>query len=87
MLRVLNSEAHQARETATVARMAEVKAERTQFLNSEEGESLSIDDLQDIYCQVKGEERVKHNFSLNTKSKSGEITDYLESRRPFGATE
>ena len=87
MLRVLNSEAHQAREAETVARMAEVKAERTKFLNSDEGESLSIDDLQDIYCQVKGEERVKYNFSLNTKSKTGEITDYLESRRPFGATE
>jgi flagellar basal body-associated protein FliL len=87
MLRVLNSEAHQKREADTEARMAEVVSERTKLLNSEEGESLSIDDLQDIYCQVKAEERIKYNFSLNTKSKTGEITDYLESRRPFGATE
>ena len=65
--------------------MEEVIEERTKYLNHTEGESLSIDDIQDIYCQVKGEEREKYNFSLNTRGKTGDITDYLESRRPFGA--
>ena len=87
MLRVLHDQGHQQRMANTEARMEEVKAERTKYLNSKEGESLSIDDLQDVYCQVKAEEREQHNFSLNTKSKTGDITDYLETRRPFGAAQ
>lgn len=87
MLRVLHDQGHQQRIADTEARMEEVKAERTKYLNHEEGESLSIDDLQDIYCQVKAEEREKYNFALNTKSKTGDITDYLETRRPFGAAQ
>ena len=85
MLRVLHDQGHKQRIEDSAARMEEVKAERTKMLNSEEGESLSIDDLQDIYIQVKAEERERYNFSLNTKSKTGEISDYLETRRPFGA--
>ena len=69
----------------TEARFDEVRAERNSYLNHEEGEKLSSDDLQDIYCQVKGEERVKYNFDLNTRTKTGDISDYLEARRPFGA--
>ena len=87
MLRVLHDQGHQQRQAETEARMKEVKAERTKYLNSKEGESLSIDDLQDVYCQVKAEERERYNFSLNTKSKTGDITDYLETRRPFGAAQ
>ena len=87
MLRVLHDQGHQQRQEETAARMEEVKAERTKYLNHKEGESLSIDDLQDVYCQVKAEERERHNFSLNTKSKTGDITDYLETRRPFGAAQ
>ena len=57
------------------------------MLNSKEGECLSVDDLSDVYMQVMGEQRNKGNFSLTTKSKEGEISDYLETRRPFGATQ
>ena len=67
--------------------MAEVMAERSQYLNRAEGESLSTDDMQDIYCQVKAEEREKYNFNLNTRSRTGEIQDYLEVRRPYGANQ
>ena len=84
-LRVSHSEAHQTRLADTKARMEEVIEERTKQLNHEEGETISWDDYQDIYCQVKGEERAKHNFELNTKNKTGDIADYLEVRRPFGA--
>ena len=87
MLRLAHSEGHQQRAADTRARMQEVMAERTQMLNSAEGESLSTDDMQDIYCQVKAEERERHNFSLNTRTKTGDISDYLEARRPFGATQ
>jgi len=56
-------------------------------LNTAEGESLSLDDMTDIYCQAMGEHRNKTNFSLSTKTKTGEINDYLEVRRPFGAAQ
>ena len=85
MLRVLHSEAANARKTELNERLQEVAAEKTKYLNHEEGESLSVDDMQDVYCQVKGEQREKHKFSLATKGKNGDIADYLETRRPFGA--
>jgi len=87
MLRVAHSDGHQQRIEDSANRMEEVKAERTKLLNHNEGELLSIDDIQDIYIQVKGEEREKYNFALNTKSKNGDISDYLEARRPFGAAQ
>lgn len=55
MLRVLHSEAANARKTELNERLQEVAAEKTKYLNHEEGESLSVDDMQDVYCQVKGE--------------------------------
>ena len=87
MLRVAHSEGHQQRIEETRARIQEISEERTKQLNSAEGESLSIEDLQDIYIQAKAEEREKYNFSLNTRGKTGDISDYLEARRPFGATQ
>ncbi len=54
-------------------------------MNVKEGESLSFDDLQEIYIQAMGDVREKRNMSLQTRSKTGEINDYLEVRRPFGA--
>ena len=47
---------------------------------------MSIEDLSEIYIQVKGESRANNNMALNTVTKTGEIADYLETRRPFGAT-
>jgi hypothetical protein len=67
--------------------MGEVMTSRTELLNAKEGESLSIDDMQDIYIQVMGEQRAKTNMTLTTRSKTGEINDYLEVRRPFGAAQ
>ena len=68
-------------------RMGQIAEERTALLNHREGESLSYDDMSDIYMQVMGEMRAKNNMSLNTRSKNGEINDYLEVRRPFGAAQ
>ena len=85
MLRSLHSEAFNARVAETDKRMAEEIHEKTQQLNHREGESISMDDYEEIYCEVKAEERVANNFSLNTRDKKGDITDFLEARRPFGA--
>jgi hypothetical protein len=68
-------------------RMGQVMQERSSLLNTKEGESLSLDDISDIYIQVMGENRAKTNMSLTTRSKTGEISDYLEVRRPFGAAQ
>ena len=84
-LRVAHSDGHQQRLEDTKNRIDELKEEKTKLLNHQEGESLSIDDLQDIYIQAKAEEREKYNFALNTRTRTGEISDYLETRRPFGA--
>ena len=59
---------------------------RKATLNEAEGESLSIDDLSEVYIQVRGDARARNNMSLNTTTKTGEINDYLEVRRPFGST-
>ena len=56
-------------------------------LDAAEGETLSIDDLADIYCQVQGANRARDNFGFNTRTKTGEINDYLEIRRPFGSAQ
>ena len=68
-------------------RMGEIMADRSRLLNTTEGESLSIDDISDIYMQVMSEHRGKTNMTLTTKTKTGEINDYLEVRRPFGAAQ
>ena len=68
-------------------RMSQVMEDRSKIINTKEGESLSIDDISDVYMQVMGEARAKSNISLTTRSKTGEISDYLEVRRPFGAAQ
>jgi len=59
--------------------------EAESHLNTAEGETLSIDDISDIYIQSSGASRARANMSLNTRTRTGEINDYLEVRRPFGA--
>ena len=68
-------------------RMDEVMSDRSKMLNTQEGETLSIDDISDVYMQVMGENRGKTNMNLATRTKTGEINDYLEVRRPFGAAQ
>ena len=65
----------------------EAVAAREATLNKSEGESLSIEDLSEVYIQVRGDQRARNNMSLNTRTKTGEINDYLEVRRPFGSAQ
>ena len=65
----------------------EAVAAREATLNKSEGESLSIEDLSEVYIQVRGDQRARNNMALNTRTKTGEINDYLEVRRPFGSAE
>jgi hypothetical protein len=86
-LRAAHSKDNQAALQSIGDRMGEVMDDRSRLLNTKEGESLSIEDISDVYMQVMGEHRAKTNMSLTTRSKNGEIADYLEVRRPFGAAQ
>lgn len=59
--------------------------EASASLNAQEGESLSIEELTEVYIQSKGAARERANLGINTRTKTGEISDYLEVRRPIGA--
>ena len=66
-------------------RVDELKAERESNLASNEGETLTIDDIGDIYMQVMQEYRSERQMNIRSKDARGNINDYLENRRPFGA--
>ena len=83
----MHNKEHRLEQAAIGDRITEVMQERQSLLNTNEGEKLSYDDFADIYMQVMGEQRSKTNLSLNTRTKTGEINDYLEVRRPFGAAQ
>ena len=69
------------------ARMDRIKSDRELQVNKKEGESLGIEELSQIYMQAMGEMREKTNLTSNTRTKTGEMNDYLEVRRPFGAAQ
>ena len=83
----MHDEASAQRDNEDGERFATAIEEAQTQLNSAEGETLSIDDLSDIYIQVKGANRARANMALNTRTKTGEINDYLEVRRPFGSAQ
>ena len=83
-LRELHSATNAEQDAADNARFDEVAAEREATLNIAEGESLSTEDISDIYFQVNGERREANKMSMQTVTKTGAINDYLETRRPFG---
>lgn len=83
-LRTLHDKGEAERDDRLYERMSEVVADRESHLKKSEGESLSTDDLQDIYIQVAGEQRAVNKMTANSMTKTGEINDYLEFRRPFG---
>ena len=83
----LHDEATARRDEEDGQRFLEACNEAEGAINTAEGESLSIDDLTDIYIQVKGANRARANMALETRTRSGDINDYLEVRRPFGAAQ
>lgn len=61
-----------------------IKNARSQ-LDTSAGERLSIEDFEDIYMDAMADKRAKNNMSRNARDRNGELNDYLEVRRPFGA--
>ena len=86
-LRMLNSKEFAEHTSELVERLKEVKKHREQSIDKKEGESLSLEDLTDIYIQVMAEYRNKSGFSNKGRRNGDEFADYLEVRRPFGAAQ
>lgn len=55
-------------------------------MDVENGEDLTPDDIHEIHRQADSEIRAKMNLNVKTRGKRGDIEDYLETRRPFGAS-
>ena len=53
-------------------------------LDVDNGEDLTPDDIAEIHKDADNEIRAKMNLNVRTRSKRGDIEDYLEVRRPFG---
>lgn len=58
--------------------------EKLKSLDVENGEDLTPDEIAEVHRRADMEIRDKMNLNLRTRSKRGEIEDYLEVRRPFG---
>jgi len=87
MLRSLHDKEASAFDAAEADRLQQALEEAEAPLNKEDGEKLSMDDIQDVYMQVRGRSREMRNMSLRSVTKTGEINDYLDQRRPFGGAE
>ena len=65
----MHDEASAQRDSEDGERFSQAIEEAQSQLNSAEGETLSIDDLSDIYIQVKGANRARANMALETVNK------------------
>jgi hypothetical protein len=83
-LQILNNKTEAERSEDFEKRFSEVVETKKSKLNQSEGETLSIDDMSLIWIQIKDEAHQANKMSLNTRTKTGDVTDYLETRRPFG---
>ena len=84
-LKKLNDENFAERTMQIIDRVKAIKHQKEQALDTNEGESLSADDISEIYYQVMAEFRNQHGFTSKARNERGEYADYLEVRRPFGA--
>lgn len=72
-------------DVAVKQRVEELIEEKLKTLDLDNGEDLSPDDIWEIHSKADREIRAKMGLVMKTRNKRGEIEDYLEVRRPFGA--
>ena len=60
------------------------KAKAESHLDTDSGERLAIEDLEEIYMDAMADRRAHQNMTRNLRGRTGEYNDYLELRRPFG---
>ena len=83
----LNDDAYADRCVEIIDKVKAIKRQREQALDQDEGETLSVDDIADIYVEVMAEYRQANNIGGKKKNERGEYQDYLEVRRPFGVAQ
>ena len=74
-------------DAAVKLKVEELIDEKLKTLDVENGENLTPDDIAEIHHSAMNEIRDKMNLNVRTRNKRGEIEDFLEVRRPFGAQE
>eukprot|EP00345_Euplotes_harpa_P011136 CAMPEP_0168344790 /NCGR_PEP_ID=MMETSP0213-20121227/17073_1 /TAXON_ID=151035 /ORGANISM="Euplotes harpa, Strain FSP1.4" /LENGTH=219 /DNA_ID=CAMNT_0008352693 /DNA_START=1 /DNA_END=660 /DNA_ORIENTATION=+ len=84
-LRKLHDKDFAERNLEIIEKVKEIKKQKEAALDTKEGETLSVDDIAEIYYQVMAEYRNKHGFAGKARRNGDEYADYLEVRRPFGA--
>ena len=86
-LQDLNDINHIREEEAFNDNMNERLNKAQEALDTDAGERLSIEDFEDIYMDAMADKRARSNMSRNARGRDGELNDYLELRRPFGAAQ
>ena len=84
-LQQLHSVEEAKRDEALQADMSQRMQKAEEQLDTKAGETLSIEDMEDIYMDAKADQRSKEKMARNVRGRDGEINDYLEFRRPYGA--
>ncbi len=74
-------------DAAVKLRVEEMIGEKLKTLDVDNGENLTPDDIGDIHHKAMNEIRDKTKLNVKTRNKRGEVEDFLEVRRPFGAHE
>lgn len=71
-------------EIAFEERVKQLINEKLKTKDVQNGETITPDDISEIYRDASEDVRATHNLKTRTRGKNGEIEDYLETRRPFG---
>jgi len=74
-------------EIALEERVNALVSERLKSKDVENGEVLSTEEISDVYREATEDVRAKFDLVTRTRGKTGEVEDYLETRRPIGQNE
>ena len=83
-LRYVHNDDAQKLKAVLHARIKELEQQREKSIATNEGESLSPDDHEEIHIQAVTEWREEQKFAVRSRDRNGDFNDYLETRRPFG---
>ena len=68
-------------------RVSVLISEKLKTKDVENGEVLTPEEISEIYREATEDVRAKFDLITRTRGKTGEVEDYLETRRPIGQNE
>lgn len=83
----MHDENKHAEHEEDLQRLHELQSAKEAEMDQDAGEQLTLDDYEDCQLQVMSEAREKRRLAASTRTKTGEINDYLETRRPWGTAQ